>query len=190
MLKGGRCITSKCAIVKKNYPPGIHGVKRKTRQTDYGMQLNEKQKAKKIYNLLESQFKILFNKAEKQKGDKGETFLKLLERRLENVIYRLGIAESRSQARQYVNHGHFTVNGVNVNIPSFMVKTGDVIKIKNSRSSKKIFKDLAEKMKKVEIPGWINFDKETISFKILHEPGKNDLEKKINVAMIVEFYSR
>lgn len=190
MLKGDRCNSTKCAIVKRNYPPGIHGSKGRARQTEYSLQLHEKQKAKKIYNLLEKQFKLTFDKASKQKGDAGENLMKLLERRLDNVIYRMGYAKSRNQARQCVIHGHFTVNGRKVNIPSFIVKTGDIIKIKASSSKKKAFASIEEKLAKNEIPGWINFDKEIAAAKILHEPKKDDLERKINTPMIVEFYSR
>lgn len=190
MLKGIRCASAKCAIVKRNYPPGIHGSKGRPRQSEYSNQLREKQKAKKIYNLLEKQFKLTFDKAQTQKGDTGENFLKMLERRLDNVIYRLGIAPSRSAARQLVGHGHFTVNDKKVNIPSYIVKTGDIIKIKKSSLRNKDFMGISEKLQKVEAPGWLNLDAKELTAKVLHEPGKNDLEMKINTPMIVEFYSR
>lgn len=190
MLKGERCDSTKCAVVKRNYPPGIHGSKGRSRQTEYSLQLHEKQKAKKIYNLLEKQFRLTFKKAGQQKGDAGENLMKLLERRLDNVIYRLGYAKSRNQARQLVIHGHFTLNGKKVNIPSLIVKTGDIIKVKVESARKKAFANAEEKMAKNKIPGWINFDKEIKAAKILHDPKKDDLEKKINTPMIVEFYSR
>jgi len=190
MLKGERCNSPKCAMVKKNYPPGVHGPKGRGRQSDYSLQLREKQKAKRLYNLLEKQFKITFNKANKQKGDTGENLLKILETRLDNVVYRLGFADSRSQARQLVSHGHFTVNDKKVNIPSYQVKTGDIIKIKQSSKKNKIFNNLDKKLKKVEIPSWLDFNSKELSGKVLHQPSKDDLEMKINTQMIVEFYSR
>ncbi len=189
-LKGDRCSSPKCAMVKKNYPPGIHGAKRRSRQSDYSLQLREKQKAKKLYNLLEKQFKITFNKASQQKGDAGENLLKALETRLDNVIYRLNFASSRSQARQLVNHGHFTVNDKKVNIPSYQVKSGDVIKIRLSSQKNKAFNNLGEKLKKAEAPGWLNLNQKELTGKVLHQPGKDDAEMKINTQMIVEFYSK
>ena len=189
-LKGDRCSSPKCAMVKKNYPPGIHGAKRRSRQSDYSLQLREKQKAKKLYNLLEKQFKITFNKASQQKGDAGENLLKMLETRLDNIIYRLGFAFSRGQARQLVNHGHFTVNDKKVNIPSYQVKSGDVIKIRLPSQKNKAFNNLSEKLKKVEAPGWLNLNQKELTGKVLHQPSKDDVEMKINTQMIVEFYSR
>lgn len=190
MLKGERCNTPKCAIVKRNYPPGVHGPKGRARQSGYSLQLREKQKAKKFYNLLEKQFKIAFTKASKQKGDAGENLMKLLETRLDNTIYRLGLASSRSQARELITHGHFLVNDKVVNIPSYQVRTGQIIKIKKSSRNNKKFNNIAETMKKVQIPGWLNFDQAEFSAKVLHEPSKNDFESKISTQMIVEFYSR
>jgi len=188
-LKGDRCNSPKCAMVKKNYPPGVHGLKGRGRQSDYSLQLREKQKAKKLYNLLEKQFKITFDKASKQKGDAGENLLKILEMRLDNTVYRLNFATSRSQARELVNHGHFTVNDKKVNIPSYQIKTGDIIKIKPSSKKNKLFSDLSERLKKADVPGWLNLDEKELSAKILHKPNKDDMEK-INMQMIVEFYSR
>lgn len=191
MLKGERCRTAKCALVKKNYPPGIHGPKgRAMRQSGYNSQLREKQKAKRIYNLAEKQFKISFSRALKQKGDAGENLMKILETRLDNVIYRLGIADSRAQARSLVNHGHFAVNHKKVNIPSYNVKSGDIIEIKKSKRAGKQFVNLAEKLKKTEIPGWLNFEIKNFSAKVLHLPTKENFEMKVNAPMIVEFYSR
>lgn len=190
MLKGERCGTAKCAIVKRNYPPGIHGSKGRSRQSGYSMQLREKQKAKKIYNIMEKQFSLNFAKAIKQKGEAGENLMKLLETRLDNVIYRLGFAKSRAQARVLTNHGHFTINGSKVNIPSFIVKTGDIIKIKKSSATSKQFANLNENLKKIEIPGWLNLDVKDLSAKVLHQPSKENFEQKINSQMIVEFYSK
>ncbi|MFH1233186.1 MAG: 30S ribosomal protein S4 [Patescibacteria group bacterium] len=190
MLKGERCLTPKCAITKRNYPPGIHGPKGRGRASGYSMQLREKQKAKKIYNLLEKQFKLTFTKAIKQKGDAGENLMKLLEMRLDNVIFRLALASSRNQARQLVSHRHFLVNNKIVNIPSYQTKSSDVIKIKKSSLAGKHFVNIADRIKKAVIPGWLNFDIKEITAKVLHAPAKNDFEQGINTQQIVEFYSR
>ncbi|MDO9399173.1 MAG: 30S ribosomal protein S4 [bacterium] len=190
MLKGERCSTPKCAIVKRNYPPGIHGPKGHGRASGYSMQLREKQKAKRIYNILEKQFKLTFDKAIKQKGDAGENLMKLLEARLDNVIFRLALASSRNQARQLVNHRHFTVNGNILNIPSYQTKTGDIIKIKKSSSTEKHFVNIVEQIKKATMPSWLNFDIKEMTAKVLHSPAKNDFEQGINTQQIVEFYSR
>ena len=189
MLKGERCNSPKCAMVKKNYPPGIHGPKRRGRQSDYSLQLREKQKTKRFYNLLEKQFKITFEKASKQKGDAGENLLKMLETRLDNVIYRAGFAVSRNYARQLVSHGHFIVNDKKVNIPSYQVKAGDIVKIKPSSKKNKVFSNIEERLKKIEAPGWLNIGAKEPICKVLHQPAKEDMEK-INTQMIVEFYSR
>jgi len=190
MLKGERCGTAKCAIVKRNYPPGLHGPKGRARQSGYNMQLREKQKAKRMYNLMEKQFALSFSRAIKQKGEAGENLMKILETRLDNVIYRLGFAPSRAEARVLVNHGHFRVNDVKVNIPSFNVKTGDIIKIRQSSRKNKVFANLSDKFKKIEIPGWLNLDIKDLSAKVLHQPAKENFEAKINSQMIVEFYSK
>ena len=141
-LKGERCNSPKCAMVKRNYPPGFHGPKGRKRQTDYGLQLAEKQKVKKQYNILEKQLRLTLTKAEKRTGDAGKNLLRLLELRLDNAIYRLGFASSRVQARQLVNHGHFTVNGKKVNIPSYQVREGEVIQVKERSQKSKAFKEL------------------------------------------------
>lgn len=189
-LKGDRCNSPKCAMVKRNYPPGIHGPKGKPRLSEYGMQLQEKQKAKKQYILLEKQFQITFNKAKKQSGDVGENFLKILEERLDNVVYRLGFTNSRSQARELVSHGHFTVNDKNVDIPSYHLKVGDIVKIKKSSQKNKIFNKIEEKMKKANVPGWLNMDISNMAGKVLHHPSIKDIQTNVNIQMIVEFYSR
>ena len=190
MLKGSRCSSPSCAMVKRNYPPGFHGPKQKIRRSDYGVQLNEKQKLRKQYNILEKQFKSIFDKAFTKDGDTGENLLKLLEFRLDNVIYRSGFAESRFQARQLVNHGHFLVNDKKVNIPSYKVKVGDIICIKKKSQQSKLFSSLIDKQKKMNFPSWINFDLKKITSKILHEPALKDINTNINLQMIVEYYSR
>lgn len=190
LLKGDRCFTAKCAIIKRNYVPGIHGPKGHHRLSDYAVQLAEKQKAKKMYNLLEKQFHLTFEKAKQQVGDTGYNFFKLLEMRLDNVICRLGWGSSHSQARQLVNHNHLTVNGKSVNIPSYSVKAGDVIKIKKSSEKNKFFRDLSEKMKNANLPSWLNYNASEMSAKVLHAPKAEDLPQNVNVQMIIEFYSK
>ncbi len=190
LLKGDRCLTPKCAMVTRNYAPGMHGPKGKKRSSDYGLQLAEKQKARKIYGLMEKQFRLTFDKARKQTGDTGKNFLKFLEMRLDNVIHHAGFGASQTQARQLVNHGHFTVNNRKVDVPSFTVKIGDVIKIKKASAKNRHFRELGEKMKKVELPSWLHFDPSDLSIKVLHEPGENDMPKNVNVQMIIEFYSK
>ncbi len=190
-LKGERCHTAKCAVVKRNYPPGFHGSKQtRKRLTEYATQLIEKQKAKWTYQILEKQFKITFDRAQKRQGSAGDNLFKLLELRLDNVIYRLGLGSSRGQARQIVNHTHITVNDKKVNIPSYTLKAGDIIKIKKSSSTNKYFKDISEKIKNTDIPGWLNFDIKAMEAKVLHEPSRDDINTKINAQMIVEFYSK
>lgn len=189
-LKGDRCFTPKCAMVKRNYAPGFHGPKGHKRLSGYGLQLQEKQKTKKYYGLLEKQFRLTFAKASKKQGDAGKNFLKMLEMRLDNVIYRLGLASSRSQARQLVTHGHFTVNNRKTDIPSFSVKIGQVIKIRKSSQNNRFFRDLDAKLKKAERPSWLNFDVKDVSAKVLHEPKDTDLPQNINIQMIIEFYSK
>jgi len=190
MLKGDRCYTGKCAIVKRNYPPGLHGPKGRARQSGYNLQLREKQKAKRIYNLLEKQFRLSYERGLKQKGEAGENLLKILETRLDNVVYRLGLAPSRAQARTLVSHGHFQVNGKKVDIPSFNVATGDIVKVKKSSQTNKQFINSAERLKKHEVPGWLNLDIKDMSAKVLHQPERENFESKINIQMVVEFYSK
>lgn len=189
-LKGERCYSPKCAIVKRNYPPGFHGPKGKRRSSDYGLQLAEKQKAKKTYNILEKQFRLTFDRAQKQSGDAGQNFLKLLEMRLDNTVYRLGIASSRIGARQLVSHGHITVNKRKAGIPSMTLKIGDVIAIKKSSLDKRYFKDIKERLKKAQLPSWLNWQSDEFQAKVLHEPQEKDLNANINMQMIIEYYSK
>ena len=188
-LKGDRCNTASCAIVKRNYPPGFHGPKGKKRQSDYGLQLAEKQKAKKVYNVLEKQLRLTFEEAKKQKGNTSEGIFKILETRLDNVVYRLGFASSRSKSRQLVGHGHISVNGKKVDIPSYKIKVGDVIKVKNAAKSK-VFNGLIEKLEKYNAPSWLYLDAKDLSGKILHLPEMKEISNNINAQMIVEYYSR
>jgi small subunit ribosomal protein S4 len=192
-LKGDRCSSPKCAMVKRSYPPGFHGPKQtRKRSTDYGLQLTEKQKAKKIYGLTEKQFRISFDKVQGRGGEVGDNFLRYLESRLDNVIYRAGFADSRAQARQIVNHGHFMIDDKKAAIPSHQVKPGQVITVKKKALNSKYFRDLLEKLKnpKDDQKSWLAVDTKKLSIKILHEPRKQDLPSNIKTNMIIEFYSK
>ena len=177
-------------LSKKNYPPGQHGNSRKRKTSEYGIQLREKQKARRYYGILESQFEKYFEMAEKQKGVTGENLLTILESRLDNVVYRLGFAMSRPEARQLVTHGHFTVNGKKVNIPSYLISAGDVIAIcEKSRSSEKI-KEVLEKTESRIIPKWLDLDRNTLSGKVLALAQRDDIDLEIAEHLIVELYSK
>lgn len=189
-LKGERCQSQKCAIIKRNFPPGKNSAASRNRLTDYGTQLQEKQKAKRQYNMLEKQFRLTFDKASKQTGNTGENFLKLLESRLDNVVYRLGLASSRSQARQMISHGMFTVNKRRMDIASYHTKTGDEVAVKANKRDFKFFREMPEKLKGKEVPGWLNLDAKKLSAKVLHMPDMAAIQPNFNVQVIVEFYSR
>ena len=189
-LKGERCFTPKCAMIKRNYAPGFHGPKGRKRLSDYGTQLAEKQKAKKFYGLLEKQFRLTLTKASKRTGDAGKNFLRALEMRLDNVVYRLGWASSRAAARQLVNHGHFTVDGRKADIPSFSVKVGQTVRVKKNSTSNVYFKNRQENLKRAERPSWLNFDVKDLSAKVLHEPKDADLPLNLNIQVIIEYYSK
>lgn len=189
-LKGEKCFSAKCPMIKRNYPPGVHGPKGRRRSTEYGTQLREKQKAKKIYGILERQFRNYYLKAIRQKGDTGEIIQQLLETRLDNVIYKAGFAQSRKQARQMVNHGLFLVNDKKVNIPSFQLKPKDEITIKPQKTKAKIFADLDKKLEKYNVPSWLNLDLKAKKIKVLNKPKQEELEQTFNPRLIVEFYSK
>ena len=186
-LKGDRCISPKCAMEKRPVVPGQHGLGRK-KVTEYGLQLREKQKVKRAYGLLEKQFRGYYEKATRMKGVVGENMLSLLERRLDNVVYRLGIGDSRSESRQIVNHGHILVNGKTVNIPSYLVKAGDEIEIKDSSKSLSKFAQLREM--KIVVPKWLDFNASKMIGKITALPKRDDIDLNIQEHMIVELYSR
>jgi len=189
-LKGERCYTEKCAIEKRNMPPGQHGRLRKAKMVGYGVQLREKQKVKRIYGVLEDQFRLYFEQAERTRGITGETLLQLLERRLDNVAYRSGFATSRPAARQLVRHGHFTVNGRKVNIPSFSVKPGDVVAVReSSRKSPSILHAL-EEVKGRGVPEWLQFDAAGFSAKIGSVPTREQINLPVQEQLIVELYSK
>mgnify|MGYP002517802812 CR=1 FL=1 len=186
-LKGERCTTKKCAMERFPIVPGQHGAAKK-KITGYGIQLREKQKVKRAYGLLEKQFHSYYEKAERMKGVTGANMLSLLERRLDNVVYRMGIGASRAECRQIVNHGHITVNGKKVNIPSFQVKVGDVIAVKENKKDLDMFKDL--KGAKIVTPKWLEFDSETLTGKINALPERDDIDLPIQEHLIIELYSR
>ena len=188
-LKGDRCFTEKCAIERRNYAPGEAGKKR-VKESEYRMQLREKQKTKRIYGILEKQFRGYYDMANRQEGVTGENLLRILESRLDNVVYRLGFAMSRPEARQLVTHGHFTVNGKKVNIPSYLISAGDVIAIcEKSRSSEKI-KEVLEKTESRIIPKWLDLDRNTLSGKVLALAQRDDIDLEIAEHLIVEPYSK
>ncbi|MCI9031440.1 MAG: 30S ribosomal protein S4 [Clostridia bacterium] len=186
-LKGDRCTTKKCAMDRRPVPPGPHGLGRK-KASEYSLQLREKQKVKRAYGLLEKQFRGYYEEAERRKGVTGETMLFLLEKRLDNVVYRMGIGSSRAQSRQIVNHGHITVNGKNVNIPSYQVKVGDVIAIKEGKTDNGLFKEL--RGAKIVMPKWVEFDTEAFKGKVIAEPERADVDLNINEQLIIELYSK
>jgi small subunit ribosomal protein S4 len=188
-LKGDRCYSDKCAFERRSYPPGQHGQGR-SKFSSYGVQLREKQKVKRMYGLVEKQFRNFFAKAERQKGITGTNLLILLERRLDNMVYRLGFANSRNEARQLVQHNHFNVNGRKVSIPSYLVKIGDVIELREkSRKSAKI-NDSLEGVARRGIPSWLELDKEHYRGRISALPSREDLTMPIKEQLIVELYSK
>ena len=188
-LKGDRCYTSKCAIVKRNYMPGVHGIKRQPRLTEYGQQLRAKQKAKRMYGVMEKQFVNYYKKATAHE-DSAFDLKRLLERRLDNVVYRLGLASSRSVARQMVTHGHFLVNGNKMDIPSYQVVMGDLITLRDKSKQKGVFKNLAEKLQQQQLPSWLTLDAGSLEGKVVSFPDKNDVKDTIEANQIIEFYSR
>lgn len=189
-LKGDRCYSEKCAIERRNYAPGDKGQARRNKMTEYGLQLREKQKARRIYGVLERQFRRYFSIAERQKGITGENLLRLLERRLDNVVYRLGFAASRNEARQLVRHGHFTVNGRRVNIPSYLVRVGDVIAVAEKSKDLARFAELAEVAAQKTPPAWLDVDVENMQGRVLNLPSREDIDIPIKEHLIVELYSR
>ena len=186
-LKGERCYSPKCALERRNFPPGQHGQGRK-KVSEYGLQLREKQKTKRFYGLQETQFRNLFDKAERKKGITGENLLILLETRLDNVVFRLGFASSRKEARQLVTHGHFTVNGKKVNIPSYEVKAGDVIAVKAKSQNSPKFKEIKDMT--ITVPSWVTVDVEKLEGKVLNMPTRDEIDTPVAEHMIVELYSK
>ena len=187
-LKGERCLTDKCPVSRRGTVPGQHGAAQSRKQKEYWMQLREKQKAKRYYGVLEKQFHSYYEKADNQEGIAGENLLRLLERRLDNVVFRMGLAASHKEARQLVLHGHFTLNGHKANIPSILVRVGDVIAVKETESAK--IKELVEAMGEKISPKWLEIDKNAGSAKVVAMPERDDIDFEFNEQLIIELYSK
>ncbi|MGH7822898.1 MAG: 30S ribosomal protein S4 [Candidatus Binatia bacterium] len=188
-LKGERCYTDKCAIERRNYPPGDHGQAR-TKFSEYAIQLREKQKLRRIYGVLEKQFRRYFRGAERSRGITGETLLITLERRLDNMVYRMGFANSRAEGRQLVRHGHCAVNGRKVNIPSYLVKIGDVVTIRESSRQMVRVTEALEASQRRGIPDWLEVDRQSFTGRVKAMPARADLTMPINEKLVVELYSK
>lgn len=189
-LKGDKCFTPKCPVVRRGTPPGQHGQQSNTRLSTYGVQLREKQKARKQYGLLERQFRLYFARAMARKGNTGDTLLQLLEQRLDNVVYRLGLGESRAQARQLIRHGHIRVNGQRVDIPSFQVSIADEVSVKDASRDRSHFQMIGKKLEQRQLPAWLEIDPSAWTGKVVTLPSADELRQSINPQLIVEFYSR
>ena len=189
-LKGERCYTEKCAIEKRNVPPGQHAKMRRAKLAGYGIQLREKQKVKRIYGVLENQFRRYFEVADRQRGITGETLLQLLERRLDNVVYRLGLSTSRAQARQFVRHGHFLVNGRKVDIPSYSLKAGDVVTVRATSAKNPAITHAMEEVKGRGIPEWLAFDTDKMTGRVVQLPTREQINLPVQEQLIVELYSK
>jgi small subunit ribosomal protein S4 len=190
-LKGERCHSEKCAIEKRNFPPGQHGKDRKPKIVGYGLQLREKQKARRYYGVLEQQFRNLYEKAAAMKGITGDNMLNMLERRLDNVIYRTGFGTSRAQARQVVRHGHVQVNGRKVNIPSFMVKPGDLVEVREKSRNNPTILGARDATAHAPSPNWLEVDRENLKARVLSQPKREELVQiQLNEQLIVELYSK
>jgi small subunit ribosomal protein S4 len=188
-LKGDRCYSDKCSVVKHNYPPGQHGQARQ-KFSEYGQQLREKQKARRIYGVMERQFRRYFKEADRRKGVTGEILLQLLESRLDNVVYRLGLGRSRAEARQLVNHGHFEVNGRKVDIPSYLTRPGDLVAVREKSRNQPVFKHIAEARDQQGTTDWLEVDFEKLEGKVLRVPQREEIDVPLAEHLIVELYSR
>jgi small subunit ribosomal protein S4 len=188
-LKGDRCFTEKCAVERRQYPPGQHG-QRRGKLSDYGVQLREKQKVRNTYGVLEKQFRKYFHRAETKKGVTGEVLLQFLETRMDNVVYRMGFAPNRNGARQLVRHGHFLVNGKDVNIPSFSVQVGDIIELKTSSRDLGAITDSISRVEQRGIPSWVEMDFKNFKGKVLQVPSREDIQLTAQEQLIVELYSK
>ncbi len=189
-LKGDRCFKEKCAVERRNFPPGQHGTRRGRRTLGYGLQLREKQKVKRIYGVLESQFRNYFEEADRRKGITGENLLVMLEKRLDNVVYSLGFASSRAQARQFVRHGHVQVDGRKITIPSYQVKAGQALTVRESSRKNPFIRSSVETARGRGVPDWLELDAENVSGKVLRLPTREDIKLPIQEQLIVELYSR
>jgi small subunit ribosomal protein S4 len=189
-LKGTKCLSVKCPVEKRNFPPGQHGQSRRTKISEYGVQLREKQKVRKIYGLNERQFRLYFEKASRQKGITGQNLVKMLERRLDNTVYRLGLAPSRKAARQLILHKHFTVNGRAVNIPSFLMSPGDIIQVVQASRTMEMIHDSMKRIRGEQMLPWLSLDKANLSGTFLNVPERADIPLQANEQLIVELYSK
>jgi small subunit ribosomal protein S4 len=189
-LKGDRCYSDKCAFDRRSYAPGQHGQRRGGKTSDYGLQLREKQKAKRSYCLSEKQFKLTFQRADRKKGITGTNLLVMLEQRLDNVVFRLGFANSRPQARQLVSHNHFLVNGKKVNIPSYQIKVGDVVEVREKSREIKAISEAQEAVVRRSMPQWLDLEKEKMKGSVRGIPVREDITMPIEESQIVELYSR
>jgi len=189
-LKGERCYTAKCGVVRRAYPPGQQGKAKRVRLTDYGLQLREKQKIRRNYGLMEKQFVNYVEDAVSQKGNSAEILLSALERRLDNVVYRAGLAPSRKSARLLVNHGHFKVNGKRMDIPSYQVKVGEIVTISESSRKNNYFKNISEQLTKMEVPSWMALDPKKLEIKIVSEPTSKEVMLVADIRPVIEYYSR
>jgi small subunit ribosomal protein S4 len=188
-LKGSRCFSRKCSFERRSTPPGMN-TQRRRKVSEFGLQLREKQKVRKTYSIMEKQFRNYFEKAEQRRGMTGENLLRLLEMRLDNVVYRMGLARSRAEARQLVSHGHFTVNGRPTNIPSYSTRAGDRIEVRESRRGREYFKGASETIKAAQIPEWVSVDAAKLSGSIVAEPAREQMPPEFNEQLVVEYYSR
>lgn len=188
-LKGERCYTDKCAFERRQYPPGQHGQGR-IKFSSYGEQLREKQKVKRVYGLLEKQFRLTFNRAARKRGITGDNLIAILESRFDNMVYRLGFAASRNDARQLIRHGHFTVNGIKVNIPSAMLKPGDIVQPREKSTKIEKIKESVETAKQRGVPAWLEIDVEKFEGKVVALPKRDEITMPMNEQLIVELYSR
>jgi small subunit ribosomal protein S4 len=189
-LKGERCLSPKCSVERRTYPPGAHGQRRSRKVSEYGLQLREKQKMRRVYGVLERQFRRTYAEAERTSGATGANLILLLERRLDNVVYRLGFADSRAQARQLVRHGHFTVNGRRTDIPSFSVKPGDVIAVREGSRKRDYFQTVNQQLSRRTVAPWLSLDIRALSARVVGLPEPEAIDAKVNPQLIVEFYSR
>ena len=188
-LKGSRCYSRKCSFERRSTPPGMNTMRRR-KVSEFGLQLREKQKVRKSYSVMERQFRNYFEKASTTKGMTGETLLRMLEMRLDNVVYRMGFARSRPEARQLVSHGHFTVNGRPTNVASFGTKVGDRIEVRESRRNRELFKTVGETMRAAQVPDWLSIDPARLSGSVLSEPTREQMPMEFNEQLVVEYYSR
>jgi len=189
-LKGDRCFSDKCAFDRRGYPPGQHGERRGRKISDYGIQLREKQKVKRMYGLTEKQFRLFFQRANRQKGITGTNLLVLLERRLDNSVYRMGFVNSRTQGRHFVRHNHFTVNGRKVNIPSYLIKPGDVIEVREKSRKIQTIGDALDAVVRRGVPQWIDLEKDAFKGTVKGLPVREDLTMPIQEQLIVELYTK